>query len=131
MLELSERPNIGNLDDLVSRVERHGGRIIQYDRIWSLFVVSTYASRFEWVGPNHNRIVRGLPHSLFSILLGWWSHTGLFWTMRALIHNFFGGVDVTRELVPSAPPSDEDSTARRRLIQRVYLAWVAAMFLIV
>jgi hypothetical protein len=41
------------------------------------------------------RGLRGLPYSLATLVLGWWSIRGIVFTIRALTRNFQGGIDVT------------------------------------
>jgi hypothetical protein len=49
-----------------------------------------------------NAVVKGLPFTLLSLLLGWWGIPwGPIYTIKSIWLNFSGGRDVTSEIVPS------------------------------
>jgi hypothetical protein len=50
--------------------------------------------------PGDSALLRGLPYTLLSLMLGWWGvPLGLFYTPFTLITNLSGGCDVTDEVV--------------------------------
>ena len=113
----TSRPQIKNLHDLLDCHRRYGGSIIEYDEVMSALVFTTRATRYRWVRPGGSRIAKGFLQSVLTLILGWWSVTGFFWTLYALVKNFRGGLDVTRLL--TAPVTLEgpavDETALRAM----------------
>jgi hypothetical protein len=76
-----------------------GGSIIEYERVVSCLIVSQKSSHYVWVPPNGSRLLRSLPDTLLTLLFGWWSIHGFFWTIGVLISNLAGGRDATEELL--------------------------------
>ena len=112
-----EKTKIRNLPELMDKFHKHGGLIVEYQRIFSIFVFSRMYPVYEWVSPDTTRQVTGRKHALFCCLLGWWSIMGLFWTAGAIINNLMGGVDVTKVLMmpPPIPGQPYDDSAIREL----------------
>jgi hypothetical protein len=108
--------SIRNIEDLRDRVERHGGAIVQYERVVSVIVYSRMESRFEWVPPDTSHRAAGLKHAGACALLGWWSIPGFFWTSGAIINNLLGGLDVTDVLLRRGDDR-EDSVALDRALR--------------
>ena len=102
-IQWSERAKIPNLSELVQNYHERGGAIIEYERIWSAIYLTHSSPVFAWVPPGHNRSIAGIKHAVFCLLLGWWSPSGLFWTLPAVINNLMGGVDVSQVLAKPPP----------------------------
>ncbi|MFO0582341.1 MAG: hypothetical protein U0229_08720 [Anaeromyxobacter sp.] len=100
-LHWSTREPIPDLEAIVENLRNHGGSIVAYQRVWSLGIVSVVSEEVRWVPPRTSRFVAGLPHAVFCLLLGWWSFSGFFATISALIRNFMGGLEITPLLQPS------------------------------
>jgi hypothetical protein len=87
------------LDDLDAQL-RAGARLVFFEYCISLIFVSLRRSsavimvrRGEW------GLVRGLPYTVLSLLLGWWGLPwGLIYTPVAVFTNLRGGRDVTAEV---------------------------------
>jgi hypothetical protein len=95
----SSRNPIRSLPKLLAAYNARGGSIIEYQRVASCVVASQKSSKYVWVPPDANRVLRSLPYTLSTLLFGWWSFTGLVWTIQALITNLGGGRDATEELL--------------------------------
>ena len=88
---------------------------------------------FVWVPPGRSRSIAGLKHALFCFVLGWWSFTGLCWTLPAVVNNLMGGVNVTQVLAnpPPLPGQQYDATALKELIANrrrqavIFFVWIA------
>ena len=101
----SERP-IRNLPKLLKKYNKWGGSIIEYKRVVSCIILSRQSSHYVWVPPNGSRALRSLPDTITTLLFGWWSLYGLFWTIEVLFTNLAGGRDATRELLKSTGGGD-------------------------
>jgi hypothetical protein len=135
----TERSAIPNLEELRSKVHQQGGSIVQYQRIYSIFIFSQSSTTFEWVPPGKSRTKAGLKHVAFSCALGWWSAGGMLATPAVIINNLMGGIDVTRILTepPPLPGDPFDSTAIAELQraqkrqQYVFLGFLLFILLVV
>jgi hypothetical protein len=81
------------------RVNR-GTQFVVFSYAVSLVLVSLRrTSGVCVVAPGRSRFVTGLPYSVLSLLFGWWGipHGPIF-TVRSLVSNCRGGVDVTSQL---------------------------------
>ena len=107
---------IPNLELLLRNCREQSGRLVEYRRVWSLLVFSSMSPRIECVAPRTSRVLAGLKHTIFSMLLGWWSWTGVFWTIAVILGNTMGGIDVTDVL--SAPPGHPIPSAALAELQR-------------
>ena len=125
-LELSAMP------DLVGKVRAQGGMLVEYAWVASALLFTWRQPRIVWVPPGRSRAVAGLPWTLLSMLLGWWSLMGLFWTIQALVQNLIGGVDVTAALIepnqsPFAQAAAEDERKSRHAVA---LAFVGVLLVV-
>lgn len=113
----SQKTTIPNLQELLDNYHKHGGAIVQYERVFSILIYSQRTPKFEWVALNTTRRAAGFKHALWCFLLGWWSIAGLFWTAGSIINNLMGGIDVTRVLTspPPLPGQPYDDSAVREL----------------
>ena len=126
----TERTRISNFAELQSQHAQHGGQIIEYQRTWSALLVSRTWPVFEWVPPGKNRTAAGLKHAAFCAILGWWSMTGFFWNIGAILKNLSGGIDVSAVLTApeGSPIAPEVLAALSRARKMQQLGLVAALF---
>ena len=101
----SQRP-IRYLPKLLKKYNERGGFIIEYKRVASCLILSRKSSHYVWVPPNGSRALRSLPDTITTLLFGWWSLYGLFWTIEVLFTNLAGGRDATRELLKATGGGD-------------------------
>ncbi len=87
-------------EDILNEIEK-GSRLIVYSYCISIIRCSNLKySKTYLVNNNFKRFVYGIPHSLMSLLFGWWSlPRGPFQTIAAVIDNTTGGEDVTSKRV--------------------------------
>ena len=104
----TERTQIKNLPELLAKHRAHGGSLIEYQVVLSALLFSQTKPKIVWLPAGKNRSIQGLLISIPTILLGWWSIAGFFWTIGALVKNLMGGVDVTA--VFTTPPPLEGQT---------------------
>ena len=92
-----------NLRDEVAR----GARFVLYRYCISILVMTfRRPSNVYFIKPGGNRVIRGLPFDLISLVLGWWGFPwGPIYTVEALVDNLLGGKDVTGEILASLAPS--------------------------
>lgn len=92
-----------------------GARMVMFTYCVSLLVVTLKRpSSIYFVRGGQSRIMKGLPFSLVSLVMGWWGIPwGPIYTIGSLITNFGGGLDVTdevmRSILPNAPAPGESS----------------------
>jgi hypothetical protein len=135
----TQKARIPNLQELLDNYQRHGGSIVQYDRVFSVIVYMQRYPKFEWVSPTTARRAAGFKHALWCCLLGWWSPLGFFATTGAIINNVMGGIDVTKILTspPPLPGQPFDQTALKELgaaqrrQQYAFLAFLLLLLLLV
>ena len=77
-----------------------GGKFVVYRYCFSAFVVTvTKSTDIYLIRPSQSRIVKGLPWTLLTLVVGWW---GIPWgpigTIRSSWTNLSGGTDVTAEV---------------------------------
>jgi hypothetical protein len=92
-----------SLRDEVAR----GATFVIYSYNISLLVISfKRPSGIHFIKPGQSRVLKGLPYTLCSLLLGWWGIPwGIVYTIQSLATNLRGGVDVTAPFLASlAPP---------------------------
>ena len=87
-------------EDLQEEV-KSGGRFIYYPYTMSLIVLTfKRTSGVYLIRQNENRIAKGLPFTLISILCGWWGiPIGPKYTLESIRTNLKGGKDVTDEVM--------------------------------
>jgi len=88
-------------EELAGQLAR-GGRIVFFEYCISLLVVTLRRpSEMHFLPAGERGIVRGLPYTLVSLILGWWGIPwGFIYTPLTLFTNLSGGRDVTAELRP-------------------------------
>jgi len=129
----SEKP-IPNLEVMLQKQRQYGGKIVRYQRLFSLLVYSQHYSEFEWLEPSASRQAAGLKHALFCFVFGWWSAHGLLRTFPAIVVNLLGGTDVTRLLTASTPEelaaADLDMEIAQKREHRILLGCILFLFLL-
>ena len=97
--------NIRGIDHLTpAELEKElaaGARFVFFEVCISLlFLTFRRPSAVYLLQPGDRGLLRGLPYSLLTLLLGWWGVPwGLVYTPLALVTNFSGGCDITAQVV--------------------------------
>jgi hypothetical protein len=80
---------------------KRGGKFVTYSYCFScIFVTVKRSSDIYFIRAGQSAVMRGLPFTLLSFLLGWWGIPfGPIFTVWVLITNFLGGNDVTSKVV--------------------------------
>ena len=91
-------------DALAQQIQR-GGRFVVYQYVISVLIMTFQrGSAVYYLPPGTNPVVKGLPYTLFTLVVGWWGIPwGIYYTIRTLITNLRGGRDVTAEGRPPRP----------------------------
>ena len=99
---------IVGLEDIKSGEElqqeiQQGGKFVRYQYCISLLVITfRRSSNVYFISHEQNAVVKGLPFTLLSLLLGWWGIPwGPIYTIQSLWVNLKGGKDVTQEVLAS------------------------------
>lgn len=97
-------------DSLREEVAR-GAKFVIYSYNVSLLVISfKRPSNIHFIRPGQNRVVKGLPFTLVSLVCGWWGIPwGIIYTIQSLHQNLSGGLDVTADLLASLAPPPVDA----------------------
>ena len=82
---------------------QQGGKFVIYQYCISLLVITfKRSSKIYFISHEENAVVKGLPFTLLSLLLGWWGIPwGPIYTIQSIWLNFKGGRDVTKEVLTS------------------------------
>ena len=82
---------------------QQGGKFVLYQYCISLRVITfKRSSSVYFIRHAENAVVKGLPFTLLSLVLGWWGIPwGPIYTIQSIWVNFGGGKDVTNEIMPS------------------------------
>jgi hypothetical protein len=95
---------------IVEEVGR-GGRFVYFQYCVSVLVLTfRRSSPIFFVKAGESRVVKSLPYSLSSLVLGWWGFPwGFIYTPAVLAKNFAGGEDITDKVMASmaAPRPDQ------------------------
>jgi len=91
----------GMTPDQVAFEVNRGGKFVRYRYCFSAMVVTVMqGTDIYFVRAGENRIVKGLPWTLLTLVVGWW---GIPWgpirTVHSLWINFSGGDDLTADVV--------------------------------
>jgi hypothetical protein len=80
-----------------------GGKFVMYQYCISILILTfKRSSNVYFIRHDENSVVKGLPITLLSLLLGWWGIPwGPIYTIQSIWVNLKGGRDVTQELMPS------------------------------
>jgi hypothetical protein len=132
---IAVRPQQVDAQSLRDTVQVSGGRVVEYVRAASIIFYSEMMPCREWVPPDASRSAAGLKHALVSLLLGWWSPTGLLLTMAVVLNDLAGGVDVTMEFLPDKTVRHQEAAAaqardlRRNafIVNLSFIIWALAL----
>lgn len=82
---------------------QQGGKFVMYQYCISLLIITfKRPSNIYFIRQEESAVVKGLPFTLLSLLLGWWGIPwGPIYTIQSIWVNFKGGKDVTNEVVAS------------------------------
>ena len=88
---------------------QRGAKFVMFQDCISVIVMTIRrSSDIYFLRAEQNAVVKGLPFTLVTLVLGWWGFPwGPIWSVTSLVTNFRGGKDVTKEVIASlnAPPS--------------------------
>ena len=87
-----------NLSDAELKAElQRGAKLVVFEYCVSILIMTFRRSTdVHLVRPGENAVLKGLPWTLLSLLLGWWGFPwGFIYTPAALARNLGGGRDVT------------------------------------
>jgi hypothetical protein len=88
------------LEDIEEQVAA-GHRFVFYEFCISLVIATLRKpSAIHFLKPGELGVLRGLPYTLVSLLLGWWGVPwGIIYTPLTLVTNFSGGRDITEKIL--------------------------------
>jgi len=80
-----------------------GGKFVIYQFCISILVITfKRSSNIYFISHEQNAVVKSLPYTLLSLILGWWGIPwGPIYTIQSVWVNFKGGKDVTQEVLAS------------------------------
>src|SRR5882757_6642432 len=102
------------LPELLEQYQRHGGKVVMFQRVISAVVISVETTHLVWVPTYTSRTWAGFKYVLWTALLGWWSIPGLWCAPSAILNNLFGGIDVTELVI--GPPVLRDNRHPRQSV---------------
>ena len=82
---------------------QQGAKFVMYQYCISLLVITFKRwSKVYFISHEENAMVRGLPFTLLTLVLGWWGLPwGPIYTIQTLWTNLRGGKDLTKEITAS------------------------------
>ena len=82
---------------------QQGGKFVMYQYCISILILTfKRSSNIYFIRHEENAIVKGLPFTLLTLVLGWWGIPwGPIYTIQSIWVNFQGGKDVTKEVFSS------------------------------
>ena len=82
---------------------QQGAKFVMFQYCISVLVITfRRSSNIYFISHSDNAVVKGLPFTLLSLVLGWWGIPwGPIYTIQSIWVNFSGGKDVTREVLAS------------------------------
>lgn len=80
---------------------QQGGKFVVFQYCISLLVITfKRSSNVYFISHDQNAVIKGLPFTLLSLVLGWWGIPwGPIYTIQSLWANFKGGKEVTQEVL--------------------------------
>lgn len=80
-----------------------GGKFVMYQYCISILILTfKRSSNIYFISHDQSPVVKGLPFTLLSLVLGWWGIPwGPIYTIQSVWVNFKGGKDVTQEVLAS------------------------------
>ena len=90
---------------------QQGGKFVMYQYCISILILTfKRSSNVYFIRHEENAIVKGLPFTLLSLVLGWWGIPwGPIYTVQSIWVNFQGGKDVTKEALASMMSTSQKS----------------------
>jgi hypothetical protein len=75
-------------------------RLVVYQYCISVVILSfRRTSGVKVIAPGQNAVLPGLPYTLISLIFGWWGIPwGPWWTIRTIVVNLHGGIDLTESI---------------------------------
>jgi hypothetical protein len=82
---------------------QQGGKFVMYQYCISLLIITfKRSSNIYFISHESSPVLKGLPFTLLSLVLGWWGIPwGPIYTIQSIWVNFKGGKDVTKEVLAS------------------------------
>ena len=82
---------------------QRGAKFVMYQYCISVLVMTfRRSSDIYFLRAGQNAVVKGLPFTLVTLVLGWWGFPwGPIWSVTTMYTNFRGGKDVTNEVIAS------------------------------
>jgi hypothetical protein len=82
---------------------QQGAKFVIYQYCISLLIITfKRSSNIYFISHENNAVLKGIPFTLLSLLLGWWGIPwGPIYTIQSVWVNFNGGKDVTKEVLAS------------------------------
>jgi hypothetical protein len=82
---------------------QQGGKFVVYQYCISVLILTfKRSSNVYFIRHEENAVIKGLPFTLLSLVLGWWGIPwGPIYTVQSVWVNFSGGKDVTQQIMPS------------------------------
>ena len=82
---------------------QQGGKFVIYQYCISILILTfRRSSNVYFIRHEEKAVVKGLPFTFLSLVLGWWGIPwGPIYTVQSIWVNFKGGRDVTKEVVAS------------------------------
>jgi hypothetical protein len=82
---------------------QQGAKFVVFQYCISILIITfRRSSDVYFVSHEESAVVKGLPFTVLSLLLGWWGIPwGPIYTIQSVWVNFSGGRDVTREILAS------------------------------
>lgn len=89
-----------------------GAKFVIYQFCISILVMTfKRSSNIFFISHDQNPVVKGLPYTLLSLVLGWWGIPwGPIYTIQSVVVNFQGGKDVTREVLASMAAASQKTS---------------------
>lgn len=93
----------GLTTDQINRELAQGAKFVIYHYTISIIVMTfRRSSDIYFVRAGESGVVKGLPHTLLSLVLGWWGIPwGPIYTIQSLYYNLSGGKNVTQDVLAS------------------------------
>jgi hypothetical protein len=104
----------GLTTDQINRELAHGAKFVVFQFTISVLVMTfRRSSDIYFIRSGESRLIKGLPFTLMTFLLGWWGIPwGPIYSVGSLVNNLNGGKDVTQEILNSYS-NQESQTATR------------------
>jgi hypothetical protein len=86
---------------------QQGGKFVMYQYCISILILTFQrSSNIYFIRHEENAVVKGLPFTLLSLILGWWGIPwGPIYTVQSIWVNFKGGRDITTDVLASMRPA--------------------------